>query len=307
MKDRTEELWRRSMQESNGRTVDRERLAGGPGTPSAAEKSSLLDPFFDMIDKLQQELESLKADIQSVQKIHSFLLNAKEPDKKIIQEQTNDLDRLNNRITKSSIAIKNKLRELRDSNDGSQSGSSKKLTSTELRIRETQLSFLQKWFVDLMTNHSTSQSDYNERHKRLLRTQMEVIGIRKSDEEFDRMLADPFSDVFTDGLLQKTADARQALAEVTARHEIIIQLEKSIQEVHELFMQMATMVETQGDMIDVIERNVVKASEATTSGGKQMREAREKQSSARKKKFICYAIIAVAALIFVAALVSGII
>ena len=306
MKDRTEELWRRSMQESNGRSVDRERLAGGPGAP-AAEKSSLLDPFFDVIDKLQQEVDSLKCDIGRVQKIHSFLLNANEPDKKIIQERTNELDRLNSRITKSSIAVKNKLRELRDSYDGSQAAGSKKLTATELRIRETQLSFLQKWFVDLMTDHSTSQSDYNERHKRLLRTQMEVIGIKKSDEEFDRMLADPFSDVFTDGLLQKTADARQALAEVTARHEIIIQLEKSIQEVHELFMQMATMVETQGDMIDVIERNVVKAGQAAESGGKQMREARDKQTSARKKKFICYAVLAVAALIFVVSLVLGII
>lgn len=307
MKDRTEELWRRSMQESNGKNVDRERLAGGPGAVTAAEKTSLLDPFFDQIEQLQQEVDALKSDIDQVQKIHSFLLNAKEPDKKIIQERTNELDRLNSRITKSSIAIKNKLRELRDSNDGNQAAAGKKMTATELRIRETQLSFLQKWFVDLMTDHSTSQSDYNERHKKLLRTQMEVIGIKKTDEEFDRMLSDPFSDVFTDGLLQKTADARQALAEVTARHEIIIQLEKSIQEVHDLFMQMATMVETQGDMIDVIERNVVKASEATKSGEKQMKEARQTQTSARKKKFICYSILAVVVVIFVASLFFGVI
>ena len=307
MKDRLAELRRLSMQESNGKQVDREKAAGGPATPSQAEKASLLDPFFDLIERLQTEIDSLKSDIQKVQNVHSFLLNAKEPDKKIISERTSELDRLNDRIRKSSIAIKNKLRDLREQNEKLQDGDpgpggmtgKTKLTATELRIRETQLSFLQKWFVDLMTEHSTSQSEYNERHKRLLRTQMEVIGISRSDEEFDRMMNDNFSDVFTDGLLQKTAEARQALAEVTARHEIILQLEKSIHEVHELFMQMATLVESQGEMIDVIERNVLKATEATKSGQIQMREAREKQSSARKKKIMCYAIIAVVVVIVI--------
>lgn len=305
MKDRTQELWLRSnQQESNGRNYDRERAAGGgPGAGTPAERTSLLDPFFEEIEKLQQELHSLRADIDRVQKIHSFLLNNKEPDKKIIQDQRNELDQLNSRISRTSIAIKNELRKLQSSN--TESGV-KNLTATEMRIRETQLSFVQKWFVDLMTDHSTSQSDYNDLYRRLLRTQMEVIGIRKTDEEFDRILSDPASDIFTDGLLQKTASARQALAEVTARHEIILQLEKSIQEVHDLFMQMATMVESQGDMIDVIERNVVKAGESATTGRKELHEAREKQSAARKKKFICYVIIAVAITIFVVSLITGV-
>lgn len=266
----------------------------------------MLNPFFDIIERLQQEIDALKVDIDRVQRIHSFLLNANEPDKQIIQEQRNELDRLNRQITTSSIAIKNKVRELGENKFCGQV-IVKAQNATEQRMRDTQLSFLQKWFVDLMTNHSISQSEYNDKHKRLLRTQMEVIGIRKTDEEFDHMLAEPFSDVFTDGLLQKTADARQALAEVTARHEIIIQLEKSIQEVHELFVQMASMVEAQGEMVDVIERNVGRAAEATKSGGVQLGEARVKQSSARKKKIICYIILAVAVVILVVSLVSGVI
>lgn len=316
MRDRLEELRRKSQQASNGKTVDVEK--GMPVTAST-EKSSLLDPFFDEVESLQEQLNGLKDDIEKVQKIHSFLLNAKEPDKKVIQQQTCQLDDLNSRIKRSSIAVKNKLKELRDANEaiehelGENGHSPKKknkdikITSTELRIRETQVSFLQKWFINLMVDHSTSQSDYNDRHKKILRAHMEVIGINKTDEEFEKMMGDSSfqEDFFTEGLLRKTADAKQALAEVNARHDIIIQIEKSLVEVHDLFVQMATMVEQQGDMIDVIERNVVRAAEASKSGQIQLKEARGKASAARKKKFICYGILIALGVLFVVGLITG--
>ena len=314
MKDRLEELRRLSQQASNGKSHHQDVEKGLSMTNSsitAGEKSSLLDPFFGEVETLQEQLNGLKDDIERVQKIHSFLLNAKEPDKKVIQQQTSQLDDLNHRIRRTSLAVKNKLKELRETNEALESevtgnghasssghrSSTKhnKITPTDLRIRETQVSFLQKWFMDLMTDHSTSQSDYNDRHKKLLRAHMEVIGINKTDDEFDKMMKDDSfqEDIFTEGLLRKTADAKQALAEVNDRHHIILEIEKSLVEVHDLFIQMANMVESQGEMIDIIERNVVRAKEAAKSGQSQLNEARMKQTSARKKKIICYILLAI--------------
>lgn len=310
-KDRLEELRRRSQMDGKN---ENGKVAIDMGDSN--EKTSLLDPFFGEVEKVQSQISSLKEDINKVQKIHSFLLNAREPDKKIIDDQQSELDRLNHHIKKSSIIIKNTLKQLKESNDveASQVSSannsksktpSTKLSPTQLRIRETQLSFLQKWFMDLMNEHSTSQSDYNDKHKRLLRTQLEVIGVHKSDEEFEKILSEPMEDIFTDNHLKMEKNARQQLVEVNARHKIILDIEKSIREVHDLFLEMAATVEAQGEMIDNIERQVTRAAEATKSGQGQLKEAREKKRSARNKKWMCYAIIGVLVVLFIAGMVTG--
>jgi syntaxin 1A len=43
----------------------------------------------------------------------------------------------------------------------------------------------------------------------------------------------------------QTQEARQALADIEARHEEIINLEKNIRELRDLFIEMASLVETQ--------------------------------------------------------------
>lgn len=277
------------------------------------EKSSFLDPFFDEVEKIEALIEALKQDIQQVRKTHSFLLNAQEPDKKIVDSRRDELDQLNHQIKRSSMAVKNSLQKLKELNDTEMSqikstGSASekqqaKVTPTQRRIRETQINCLHKRFVDLMTEHSQSQSDYNDKHRKLLRNQVEIVtGERKSDDEIDQMLTE---DVFTGGYLKETQNARHQLAEVNARHKIILDIEKSIRELHHLFVEMASIVEQQGELIDIIERNVVKAAEATSSGQSQLKQARDKKRSARRNKYICYAVIAVVLIIMIAGIPLG--
>ena len=168
-------------------------------------------------------------------------------------------------------------------------------TNAEVRIRETQVSFLQKWFTDMMNDYSKSSLEYQERYKKLMKAQLEVMGdnVNITDEELDKMIEDPESAaVFTQSYLQTTAEAKQQLAEVTARHDLIISLEKSIKEVADLFMDMAGMIEAQGELIDTIERNVGRAANAAEGGKTQLNQAKDNQSAAFKKKICCYSILA---------------
>lgn len=57
----------------------------------------------------------------------------------------------------------------------------------------------------------------------------------------------------------KTAKAKEALADVQARHKDILQLEKSIRELRDMFLEMAVLVEGQGEMVNRIEYNVANA------------------------------------------------
>jgi t-SNARE complex subunit (syntaxin) len=47
----------------------------------------------------------------------------------------------------------------------------------------------------------------------------------------------------------ETAQAKQSLADIEARHGDIIKLEKSIKELHDMFIDMAALVQTQVEFV----------------------------------------------------------
>ena len=59
------------------------------------------------------------------------------------------------------------------------------------------------------------------------------------------MLEQGNSAVFTQGIIMDTAQAKQTLADIEARHADIIKLETSIKELHDMFIDMAMLVESQ--------------------------------------------------------------
>ena len=81
------------------------------------------------------------------------------------------------------------------------------------------------------------------------------------------------------------------------RHDEFLKLERSIREVHDLFIELGALVTQQGEMINNIAYNVEQATEKVEKGRKDLSEAEKHQRSARRKKVICAAIIFVAVLI----------
>ena len=52
------------------------------------------------------------------------------------------------------------------------------------------------------------------------------------------------------------AQVLDTLAEINERHEAVKELEKSLMELHQVFLDMAVLVEAQGEMLDNIEQQV---------------------------------------------------
>jgi syntaxin 1B/2/3 len=77
--------------------------------------------------------------------------------------------------------------------------------------------------------------------------------------------------------------AGNALADVIEKHEAIVKLARSVQELHELFVDMATLVEAQGELLTQIEHHVVTAVEYAETGVKELVKAKKLQQAARKK------------------------
>lgn len=86
---------------------------------------------------------------------------------------------------------------------------------------------------------------------------------------------------------QRLEEAEKALSDIRDRHEDIQRLERSLIELHEMFVDMSILVSEQGEMIDRIEYSVAKSGNYVESARKKVKRAEELQRAARQKRWCC--------------------
>ncbi|XP_024000359.2 syntaxin-1A [Salvelinus sp. IW2-2015] len=96
-----------------------------------------------------------------------------------------------------------------------------------------------------MSEYNATQSDYRERCKGRIQRQLEITGRNTTNEELESMLESDNPAIFTSGIVMDSNITQQAMNEIETRHTEIIKLENSIRELHDMFMDMAMLVESQ--------------------------------------------------------------
>ena len=102
-----------------------------------------------------------------------------------------------------------------------------------------------------------------------------------TDEQIDEALESGNTRVFEKEILRQN-QAKEALQYIQNRHADIVKLEQSIHELHQLFLDMAILVETQGELIDQIEYNVNQSVAFSKEAAQQLQEAAVLQRKSRK-------------------------
>ncbi|EZA55428.1 Syntaxin-1A [Ooceraea biroi] len=190
-----------------------------------------------------------------------------------------ELEDLMTDIKKTANKVRAKLKVIEESIERDEHTNK---SSADLRIRKTQQSTLSRKFVEVMTEYNRTQTDYRERCKGRIQRQLEITGRTTTNEELEEMLEQGNPAVFTQGIIMETQQAKQTLADIEARHADIIKLENSIRELHDMFMDMAMLVESQGEMIDRIEYHVEHAVDYVQTATQDTKKALKYQSKARR-------------------------
>merc|ERR1712038_1117145 len=218
------------------------------------------------------------------------------------EKMKQELEDLMSDIKKTANKVRAKLKVIET---GIESEEAVNKASADVRIRKTQHSTLSRKFVEIMTEYNRTQTDYRERCKDRIIRQLEITGRTTTNEELEDMLEQGNSAVFTQGIIMDTAQAKQTLADIEARHADIIKLETSIKELHDMFMDMAMLVESQGEMIDRIEYHVEHAVDYVQTATQDTKKALKYQSKARRKKIMMLACGTVVVVIILLAVILG--
>lgn len=250
----------------------------------AVVNEGFMDDFFTQIEEIRKGIDKIDENVAEVKKLYSVILSAPTSD----QKTQDELEALTNDIKKMANNARNKLKTIeRELETGEE-----ERVSADLRIRKSQHAVLSRKFVDVMTKYNEAQVDFRDKSKGRIQRQLEITGRVTTDEELEEMLEGGNTSVFTAGIVD-SGISKQALSEIESRHKDIVRLESSIKELHDMFVDIAMLVESQGDIIDNIEANVSKSVDHIAAAKIETKKAVRYQTKARKKVVIIVCVVLV--------------
>ncbi|XP_067087287.1 syntaxin-2 [Osmerus mordax] len=265
MKDRLDELSANRSQVDEDVTV-------------TVDQDGFMEFFFRRVEEVRGLIDEISIQVEEVRNRHSMILSAPNPNDRTKEE----LDQLTNEIKKNANFVRAKLKSMEQSlpKDNNTNRS-----SVDFRIQKTQHTVLSRKFVEVMTQYNETQVSFREKTKKRIRRQLEITGKVTSNEELEDMLesGSQWQSIFTSDIISDSQITRQALTEIESRHQDIKRLESSIRELHTMFTDMAMLVETQGDMVNNIEKNVHNATEYIHKAKEETKKAIRYQKKSRRK------------------------
>ena len=166
------------------------------------------------------------------------------------------------------------------------------------RTRTSVVSGLGKKLKDMMDDFQGLRARMHMEYKETVeRRYFTITGEKAEEETIENLISSGESESFLQRAIQEQGRGQimDTISEIQERHDAVKEIEKNLMELHQVFLDMAAMVEAQGQQLNNIESHVAYASSFVRRGTEQLEDAKEIQKSSRK--WTCYAIILGAVLI----------
>lgn len=271
--------------------------AGGPGDRKVELSSSTTHLDTDM-GLFLEEAEKVKAEMGSLRDILGRLQQANEESKSLHKPEAHKAlrSRINAEILavlKKARAIRTQLEEMDRANAANRRLSAlKDGTPAIYRTRIAVTNGLRKKLKELMMDfQDLRQRMMTEYKDTVCRRYFTVTGEHPDEDVIEKIIANGNEEEVLAKAIEEHGRGKvlDTVLEIQDRHDAAKEVEKSLLELHQVFLDMAVMVEAQGEKMDDIEHHVFHASHYVKDGTKSLQSAKEYQK--RSRKWMCIGII----------------
>ncbi|CAJ1948017.1 unnamed protein product [Sphenostylis stenocarpa] len=255
------------------------RNSGELGLDTFFKKVQELDKQYAKLDKLLKMLEDSHEETKVVTKAPSM--------KAIKEKMEKDVEE----VKKTAYYIKTRIEELEKENlanrqkpgCGKGSGVDRSRTATTISLKKK----LKDKMAEFQTLREVIHQEYREVVERRVFT---VTGTRADEETIDRLIETGDSEQIFQKAIQEQGRGQivDTLAEIQERHEAVRDVEKKLLDLQQIFLDIAVLVDAQGDMLNNIENQVSSAVDHVQQGNNALLQAKKHQKSSRK--WMCVAI-----------------
>jgi syntaxin 1B/2/3 len=170
------------------------------------------------------------------------------------------------------------------------------------RTRMSITATLKKKLKDLMLDFQALRQRFQEEYREVVERRVYTVTGQKVDESvIEQLIETGDSEQIFQRAIQEQGRGQilDTIAEIQERHDAVRDIEKKLLELHQIFLDMAVLVEAQGELLDNIETQVGKAVDHVASGTQQLQKAKRSQRATSKCVIIAIMLLLVAILIIV--------
>ncbi|KAI0928582.1 hypothetical protein AcW1_005786 [Taiwanofungus camphoratus] len=254
--------------------------ANGNGNGNA--NTDPMSAFYAEVSSIQEGLAQFSANVARIGELHSRLLSS--TDESTSHQTTALLEDLVGSTRVLSNSLKERIQAL---------AQSPAPRPQDTRTRNNQTGLLRSKFVEILQNYQQVERDYRARYKQRVERQFKIVKPDATSEEVDAVVNDTQGggdQIFAQALSVSTryGESRAAYREVQDRHEDIKRIERTLEELAQMFNDMSVLVNQQDESIDVIEHTAATVQGHTEAGLAATEKAVVHARAARRKRWICF-------------------
>ena len=159
----------------------------------------------------------------------------------------------------------------------------------ELRMREQSFGVTAKSFIDSVKGYQNAHVGYEEAVRSTMRRTLEyAVGDSMTSEEKEKVIDEGRAQqVCNDVMMNGRGEVANVYKDVTEQHNELVELAKSMNELRDMFQDMAALLEMQGENLNSIEGNMDTAQNYVDRGITHLDKANQYQKKKRKQMCCC--------------------
>ncbi|MQM19447.1 hypothetical protein Taro_052454 [Colocasia esculenta] len=258
------------------------------------------------LDKFFEDVEGIKDELKEVERLHRSLRESNEAGKSLhdaaaVRSLRARMDADVALALKKAKLIKLRLEALDRNNAANRSLPGCGPGSSTDRTRTSVVASLRKKLKDSVESFSALREQVAAEYRETVgRRYYTVTGEAADEATLDALISTGEAERMVQRAIQEQAGRGEVMAVVTEikeRHGAAVELERSLAELQQVFMDMAVLVTAQGEQLDDIESQVARANSFVRTGTQQLGVAKKHQKNTRK--WTCFAILLLLIIILV--------
>lgn len=245
--------------------------------------------FYAQVNEIKEANKRINTFTVEIEKLHKEALSTADSDASA--DCSSKIEALMAKVTQMTNKTRRSLQEM-DTVTKELSRTCPK-GSGNLRMRDNNHRQLSKAFMDGMRHYQKVQEMYQEKYRAQLKRQFLIVKPRASKAELAELTRDPEAMKVQVFAMSVKEDSKKTLGQMKNRLQDMQNIERSILELNQMFLQMQDLIVSQGAIINRVEYNVDQIEDYTAQASKNMESALESQKAIQKKKWYIIMIIGI--------------
>lgn len=157
------------------------------------------------------------------------------------------------------------------------------------RIRNNMHAVTLHNLVGAVREYQTAQITYRTELKNKATRQIYIVKPDATEDQIETIIGGSGVGSVYRGAILQTDPIVQAYLEVTDKLQDVLKLEKSVEELHKMFIDMAVLVEHQGNFLNSIEMHIVTSKDHMVKGNEELKLALKTRKIVRRR-MCCFCI-----------------